>query len=456
MLSAGFCQEKVQDSSSPPLIYTLPECVARGLKENPRIKAADSEIKKAGSAVGAQRGNFFPTLSASTFAQEIQSLNADGPSNEDYVDQDIGVVDLRLSQTLFQGLTIFNTYQKAVLGEELSRAQKEQAEMDLILEIQTTFLKLLKAAEDARSLESAVERLIINEKSVAAFYAKQMTPYVSVLQSRVDLADAQQQLSQARNEVETQKVMMNLLLGIPAEAPVIYKGQPSLDVQGADWNLDDCLVCANRNRPEMKVAEKSIQMAQKDLAIQLGRFSPKISAIYDYYMRTNDYEKGGILNTGIPYDRDQENTYWTAMIQMQWDFNLGGQQFYQQAGARHEIERLLQNRKDVLDRISAQVRMSLLKLQEAKGRIETSGGALEAAQESYDRAKKWSQVQMGTISDLLDIQAKLTRAEANRNNAASDYRLSLAELYYSMGRRNDDLSESSLGLIEPVSGGNIN
>jgi outer membrane protein TolC len=100
--------------------------------------------------------------------------------------------------------------------------------------------------------------------------------------------------------------------------------------------------------------------------------------------------------------------------------------------------------------------MSLLKLQEAKGRIETSGGALEAAQESYDRAKKWSQVQMGTISDLLDIQAKLTRAEANRNNAASDYRLSLAELYYSMGRRNDDLTESSLGLIEPVSGGNIN
>jgi outer membrane protein TolC len=468
IFSEGFCQEKTpavdsaishqvkEAQAGSPFIYTLPECVDLGLKANPKIKAAESEIRKAGSQIGAQRGNFFPTFSATTFAQEIQSLNANGPSNEDYVDQDVGVVDLRFSQTLFQGFTIFNTYQKAVLGEELSRAQKEQAEMDLILEIQTTFLKLLKASEDVRSLEAAVERLEINEKSAAAFYAKQMAPYLAVLQSRVDLADAQQQLSQAENEVETQKVMMNLLLGIPAEISVIYKGQPSLDFREADWHLGDCLALANRHRPEMKVAEKSIQMAQKDLAIQLGRFSPRISASYDYYMRSNDYEKGGTLFTGALYDRDQENTYWAATIQMQWEFNLGGQQFYQQAGARHEIERLLQNRKNMEDRISAQVRMSFLKLQEAKGRIETSGAALEAAQESYDRAKKWSQVQMASISDLLEIQARLTRAEANRNNAASDYRLSLAELYYSMGRRNEGLTESPKSCEEPISGGNLN
>ncbi|MFZ2630266.1 MAG: TolC family protein [Desulfosalsimonadaceae bacterium] len=466
--SAAFCQETTSGSDSAisrvasgtpagqQLIYTLPECVARGLKENPRIKAAESDIRKAGSQIGAQRGNFFPTLSASTFAQELQSLQAKGPTESDYLDQDIGVMDFRISQTLFQGFTIFNTYQKAVLGEELSRAQKEQAEMDLILEIQTTFLKLLKASEDARSLESAVKRLEINEKSAAAFYAKQMAPYVAVLQSRVDLADAQQQLSQAKNEVETQKVMMNLLLGIPAEAPVIYEGQPSLDVRDADWDLGNCLVSANQHRPEIKVAEKSIQMAQKDLAIQLGKFSPRISANYDYYMRNTDYKNEELLVTGETYDRDQENTYWTAMIQMQWEFNLGGQQFYQQAGARHEVERLFQHRKDMEDRISAQVRTSFLRLEEAKGRIETSGGALEAARESYDRAKKWSQVQMGTISDLLDIQAKLTRAEANRNNAVSDYRLSLAELYYSMGRRNDGLTESHQCLTEPLSGGNSN
>jgi outer membrane protein TolC len=448
--------QETETQAASSMVYTLPECVARGLKENPRIKAAESEIRKADAQIGVQRGNFFPTLSASTFAQEVQSLNAKGPSNEDYVDQDIGVVDLRISQPLFQGFTIFNTYQKAVLAEELARSQKEQAEMDLILEIQTTFLKLRKAIEDVRSLQSAVERLEINEKSAKAFYDKQMTPYLSVLQSKVDLADAQEQLSQAKNVVEIQQVMMNLLLGIPAEAPVVYKGQSPADVCNADWYLGDCLACANQSRPEMKVAEKSIQMAQKDLAIQLGRLSPRISASYDYYMRSNDYKREEPLITGKTYDRDQENTYWTAMIQMQWDFNTGGQQYYQQAGARHEIERLLQHRKDVEDRISAQVRVSLLKLQEAKGRIETSGSALEAAQESYDRAKKWSQVQMGTISDLLDIQAKLTRAEVNRNNAVSDYRLSLAELYYSMGRRNDGLMESPVGTEGPAIGGNSN
>ncbi|MDA8403358.1 MAG: TolC family protein, partial [Desulfobacteraceae bacterium] len=358
--------------------------------------------------------------------------------------------DLRVSQTLFQGLMIFNTYQKAIIAADLARAQKNQTEMDLILDIQTNFLKLLKASEDVRSLQSAVERLEINEKSVKAYYENQMTPYLSVLQSKVDLADAQEQLSQAKNLVETQKVTMNLLLGIPVETPVVYEGEPSLEASDVDIDLARCLDCAYQNRPEVEVAQKSIEMAEKELAIQRGRFSPKVSANYDYIIRNTDYKHPGYDGTGQPYNRDEENTYWMVALQLQWDFNLGGQQFYQQARAKHDMERLIHHRQEVKDQISAQIRTSFLKLQEAKSRIATSRTALDAAEESYARSKKWSQVQMGTIIDLLDIQAKLTRAEANRNIAMSDYRLSLANLYYAMGRRNDGLTEPPTGLVKPA------
>lgn len=425
-----------------PVTYSLPDCIQRTLSVNPQIKAAEFEIKKAASEIGSQRGNFFPNLSTQTYAQQIASINAKGPTDDDYIDQDINVLDFRLSQTLFQGFTIFNTYQKAILNKTLTEAREKQVKMDLTLEVQTNFLKLMKAKEDMRSFESAVRRLEVNQKAVHSFYEKQMTPYLAVLQSEVELADARQLLSKAKNEVQTQKVLLNILLAFPAEKPVEYIGQLSADpskfdmtLSEFDMTLTDCLHCALENRPEMEMADISLEMGEKELAIQAGQFSPKITASADYYIRNNFYDEKGTNALGQEYDRDQKNTYWTVMIQMQWDFNLGGRQFYQRAKADHDLSRLKQNRKSTRDKITAQVQMSFTNLLEARDRIDFSQTALKSALEGYERAQKRYQVQMGTIYELLDIQASLTRAEANCNQAIADYQVSLANLVYAIGRQ---------------------
>ena len=426
------------------MTLTLPECIDQGLAGNPRIRAADFEIKKAISEIGSQRGNFFPTLSTQTYAQQIQSINSEGPVDQDYIDQDIGVFDIRLSQTLFQGFTILNGYQKSILNKQLAQATKEQTEMELVLEIQTNFLELLKAKEDVRSLRSAVERLRINVQSANAYFNENMAPYLSVLQSEVDLADAIQQLTQVENEVKVQNLILNTLLGIPAETAVDYHGQLRFESPDSEVKLADCIAYAYANRPEMKIAKMSLQMATKDQKIKLGQLSPKIIASADYFFRDNDYRNTEMLVTGDLYDRDQKNSYWTAMVQLQWEFNLGGQQLYQHSKATYEIDRLRQNWKDRKDRITAQVKMNFLELQEAGGRVGLTQTALLAAEESYQRAQKRSQVKMLAISDLLDIQGKLTRAEVNRNQAIADYYLGIANLSYSMGLRNYDLTLSQI------------
>lgn len=192
----------------------------------------------------------------------------------------------------------------------------------------------------------------------------------------------------------------------------------------------------------MEISDISLEMGEKDLAIQSGQFSPRITANADYYIRNNWYDNQATDSLGQPYDLDQENTYWTAMIQLQWDFNLGGKQFYQRGKAVHEIDRLKQHRKSTWDTITAQIQTSYTNLLEARGRIDFSQTALQSARESYERTQKRYEVQVGTISELLDIQASLTRAEANCNQAVTDYRLSLANLYYAMGQQNFALTEN--------------
>ncbi len=421
--------------------YSLSDCIQRTLTVSPKISAADYEVKKAQSEIGTQRGNFFPTLSAQTYAQQITSINTDGPADDDYIDQDINVLDFKLSQTLFQGFTIFNAYQKALLNKTLAEARKKQVTMDLVLEVQTNFLKLMKAREDMRSYESAVERLEVNRKAVKAYYEKQMAPYLSVLQADVELADARQLLSKAKNQMQNQQVILNILMGFPAEKQVTYVGQLSADPLDFDKSMMECLGCALENRPEMEISDISLEMAKKELAIQSGQFSPKITASADYYVRNNYYDAKARNAMGQEYSQDQENEYWTAMIQLQWDFNLGGRQIYQRAKAGHDLSRLQQNQKITRDQITAQVQMSYTSLLEARERIAFSQTALNSALEGYDRAQKRYQVQMGTIAELLDIQASLTRAEANCNQAIVDYQLSLANLIYAIGMQDTGVDE---------------
>ena len=83
-------------------------------------------------------------------------------------------------------------------------------------------------------------------------------------------------------------------------------------------------------------------------------------------------------------------------------------------------------------------------LREAKSRIRSAKAEIRAAREGYNRAKKRYESEIGTLPELLDAQARLSRAEANRNQALVDYQLAMARLYYAMGKQNPDLRPGAL------------
>jgi outer membrane protein len=65
--------------------------------------------------------------------------------------------------------------------------------------------------------------------------------------------------------------------------------------------------------------------------------------------------------------------------------------------------------------------------------------AIEAANENYQMASKRFQLHLAPNQEVLDALDRLSKAEANRNQALADYKLSLSNLYATMGLRNDTL-----------------
>ncbi|MFP4237464.1 MAG: TolC family protein [Desulfonatronovibrio sp.] len=415
---------------------TLEEAVKLGLEKNPRVKAEEYGIMKSESELKSARGGFFPRASAGAGYTHLKSTYASGHTDADYMDQEQYHWNLRLAQTVFAGMTIYNSYQKARIQKEISELEKETTERELIGEIQYYFLNLLKAREDQKSIENTIERLEVGLEAASAFYKVHMAPYVEVLQAEVELEEARQDLSRADNQVKVQKTRLNSLLGFSHDHQVEYTGDLS-DIAGTrPHSPQETLEIALEKRTDLEFIRKNMEAARKEMSISKGRMLPKVDLELTYFDRIRDYEEKGVSALGQEVDRDQTNQYWTAGINIQWNFFSGGQDHYRAQGMDHEISRLEQLLKDSADNIIAEVRTALLRLDEARQRFGSTRKAIAAAKENYAMQEHRFKKRVGTVQELLTAQEHLARAEANRNQALLDYQLALSELYFAMGERN--------------------
>jgi len=426
--SGGGSEEKEEGIEA----YSPEQAIERAILVNPRMKGARSEIDKADSGISLSRGDYFPTFSAQSYIERIDNIRSRGQEDTDYIDQQIMGVTFRLSQPLFAGMTIFNAHQKSILEKARIEAWSRQQKHDLALEVRLHFLELLKAREDARSFRDSVRRLETGVEAAEAFHERRLMPYTEVLQAYVDLAEARQRLSQAENLVETTKVRLNILLGFSVHRDITYIGSLARE-DSLSESFRELLEYAYQHRPELEVAQKSVEMAEKDRNIARGRYLPEISATVDYHIRDVDYDEPG-EQFGETIDRDRRNYYWSAGIRLNWEFGLGGQQIHQHARANHELQRLRHNREEARNEVTGEVRTYYMNIREAADRIRTMEAALEHARQGYSRAENRFELRMGTISELLDAQARLSRAEAGRNEAVADYLSNRVRLYHAMGR----------------------
>ena len=414
----------------------LGEAVALGLARNHRIHAADYEIERIRSDVRSVRGRFLPSLSAGYNWNHVDNHKARGQEDPDYLDQTQETFRVSLQQTVYAGGTVLNTYRKAKIQEEASILEKEGEERQLIRKIQEQFLLLLKAREDMRSLEQTVERLKVSMAAAESFAARQLLPYVEVLQARVELEEARQKLGQARNQVNIYEAQLNALLDLEGRFDVFYAGDLADIDLSRSFDMEKTVENALKNRTDLKYLEKRIEMSEKEKSIALGRKLPRVTLDVSGIDRTREYDQPGTNMFGQTFDRDQRNQYWTAGVSVDWQFFSGGENYYRRQGMDNEVNRFRRLYADRESIIRTEVRSAYLRLVEAKDRVAATRSNLETAREGFRMEQERLERRVGTLQALLNAQDRLTRADTGKNQAMLDYQLALADLYYAMGVRN--------------------
>lgn len=419
----------------------LEKTVQRAIEANPQMQSAKLQIYGAQEGVRAATAAFGATGTANYYSRATRGDFAVGVSSGSGTQTVTGQrfawattyqvnLDLNVSQPLFTGFRLLSSFQKAKLAKEQADAMYKRTELTLIRSVQTAFLTLLKARSDVKSNEDSVARLNSQLKVTQAFYDVGLRPRLDVLQAQSDLASAEEALLAAQNTVAIQLATLNSLLNIPLDQNVDYVGD--LAKPAMTMTLQSALDEAYRFRPDISIALKSVEMAEKDARIALSPALPQVQADYDYIRQGDKFNFREQNVTFGEAHQFQVLASWKA-----WDW---GNTVFNYRQANDNVKKLQADLATLRLNVGADVKTQYLNIQDADKRSVVAKVGLEAAKEGYRMAVARYQAQVGTNTDVLDSQARLSLAESQLTQALTDYQTAIANLNYSIGQKSVNLA----------------
>ena len=403
--------------------FTLEETIQKAIDVNLKLMSSQEEIRAAESIKNAKRSNFLPTLNTAYrytgIDEKIVSRGMVVNSDREYT------FSTGFTQPIFTGFALLNQYNIASLGLDISVVSEKLLRQDIILDAKRTFFDLLKAQKLAAIAQETVTQITAQKNVAENYYNVGMSPLNDFLQAQVELANAEQQLIVAKNDLANAESTFNVLLRRPINSPVDVKD--ILDYTSFEHDLNYCLSEAEKNRLEIQVADKEIEIAQKEIALVQKDYWPSVNLNGNYFFNGTDWDADG--GPGIS---DPEG--WTVTALASWNFWEWGRTTY---GRKEKLSRLSQaelQKTEILDNIHLEVKNAYLRTQEAEKAIITVQKAIEQAKENFRINEERYKEQMATSTDVLNAQTLLSRTMTNYYNALYEFKKAKASLYRAMGQ----------------------
>lgn len=410
----------------------MSDAVEHALRFNPGLGAQEAESRSSEEGRKSARGAFGPRLGVSYSATKTESKR-DPSATMGTKNPKMGVYSwgVEVTQPIFQGFRLLSTYQKAALQADSDKASLRKAELDMTEQVQTAFLEYLKAGENTRSMRDSLTRLREQLRIAQAYFEVGLSPRLDVLQAEVDVSEAESLLIEAENTQATTLAKLNTLLGFDATAVNTYTG--TLKEVGFRYTLEQCLELAYRQRPDLYVAQKAVEIARKSQKEVQSDYYPQIEG---YYSMTQSGNTPGMQRSG---ENGSHVTNWEVGAQATWNVFEWGTTYYADKQAGWQVTKMRYEQENLKLEVGYDIKSKYLAVQEARKRIAVAQNSVAQATEAYNVALARYHEHVGTNFDVLDASANLTSAQSSLTGAKADYLTALSQIYVAMGEYHPDL-----------------
>jgi outer membrane protein TolC len=401
---------------------TLAQAIAFALQNNPKLRAQTLTLEKSKAALRQANAALYPsvTLQGGPTRQESFDL-----SNES-----TAVTTATVSSTLSGEASVsYNLYTSGQRAANI-RAAKKQVDYDELGVRALTEQTRLDIATDYYDLQNADAQVTIQQAAVAnaqeslriteAREGAGIGTRFDVLQSRVQLANATQQLTNALRDQKNARRQLAQRLNL-AQTINLTAADPVQTVGAWPLTLEKSIVQAYVFRVELDQYLAQKEIGQQNRRAALAALGPTLSLTGSANL-SGGLDGSSNWSTGYSIGA---NVKWTA-------FDGGAAQ----ASAK-QFEKTMQiaeaNFADTRNQIRFEVEQAYENSRANLDNIQTTTLAIEESQEALRLARLRLNAGVGTQSDVIDAESNLTQAQGNRIHAIVNYNKAIATLIRNTG-----------------------
>ncbi len=396
---------------------TLQQAIKTALENNRNLSIAQRRVIIAKDRVREANALDYPQLNASAtsstrdttpasiavfFGQRLVVPQGDATT---------ALSSVNLSQNLLDFGRSSSVQKSARIGLDVAQLNSERATQDLTLAVSQAYYLVLQSERIQEVLEDSIAAVLLQVRDARAFLAQGLVANTDVLSAEVRLAQRQQELIQARANLQLARASLNRLLGYDVNRPMRLHDVVSL----TQWqgNYDTLLSAAQQNRADLKALQLAVQSSEADLRATRADYFPRINAFAEY-----DYNSTTFL---------LHNDWTSYGLSLSLNLFNGGATTAQVERRQKELLEAQDQYLERKDNISLEVKQAFLTAQQTLDQVAVAGKNVNLSRENL-------RIQRDRYTQGLVATTEVLLAEDDASRARSSYFQTLYAYYTALAR----------------------
>ena len=419
---------------------TLKEAVQLAEFNSPKLKAAESQVDQAKSALRASISAWYPTidLSASGLPEYFESYSYRNP---DFVSPNplTGDVDnesygreWRASASLQLSWDLVNPARVPRISEARDRFERAGdayliALRDLRLEAQTAYFDLQNADEAVRIGQDSVRASLVSYRDARARFNAGVNTKLDVLEAETQLARDRDILTTNLRFQDQQRRNLARVLDLPQDVTPTST-TPARPMGLWEPSLQESIIAAYNYREELDQLILDISINNSRANASLAAVQPVLSFVNTTSVSRSEGQSGQPSLGDIDFDDYSYGVQNSAALTARWRLFDGGRARAEYRRSKQAAEQSSFDFANLRDQIRFDVEQSFFGLRAAIQSIDTTAIEVLSSRESLRLSQLRVQAGVGVQREVVNNQRDLTQAELKYARAINSYNTNLALL----------------------------
>lgn len=397
---------------------TLPELTEFALQNNPRTRQAWFAARAAAAAIGIERSDDLPQITANLIAQRSESgsqtgnqnpwLNRYGPAvTLSYLLFDFGAGDSRVQAVEYQALAAALTQNRVL--------------QDVVFQVEQAYFRVLGIDQLVRANELFLKSVSTSLDATQRRREGGLATVADVYRAETQVAQGRLNLTRSRGELEKARGSLASAVGMPVNATIrIQTLEKAPPIREITETLNNILQRAKASRPDLVAAEAQARSARASAEAAARSTLPSVTldatSGRTFYNQDRPFTDTNsvLFNVRIPIFTGFNHTYTVRQAE--------------ERAAQAEASR------DVLFRQSElEVWQSYYDVQTAAGGVSSTEVQVRAAQQTAEATLARYQSGFGSLLDLITAQVEESNARVQRIQSYLDWFTAVARLNLAIG-----------------------